>query len=535
MAPAELLDPCEALAQVGLLFGFKPLDPEWSKWCEAMHPPQRAAACDMARTVPVQASRRAGKTEQCIYWLARDWLANPRRKSLYVASTIGSAREIIWDRLHDFDEQWNIGIEFHETRLEAKFPNGYTIIVTGCENKKQASRVARGKRFVKVVLDELEIWDDALVRYFIRSALKPTLMDFGGRLMLMGTPGNAWVGYWYEVTRNPEAANDNDPKRMAKPLPTHRFSVLQNPFVDAEAFFLEELEESGYILDDTPAADMVAEIMALRDAPITVDDPRWARILCRLDPEFIIEYLGIWIQNDNARIYAYDSAKNTWDDENTWDTEGAVRTVIGVDIGDRDGCGFSVVQKRWDGDEIRVLEAYCTVNLDNDELAAEIRKLMTRYRTHHVFMDSKGHGATSICKSMVNYRIPAEPAENNHKKLPLIRDTKAVLRNGRLKLHPVKCRDLIIQLKQMVWNEDRDSHQEGIPDEAIDATLWAVFEVKKLAAEAKKGKEKLSAEEYEELQEKLENMRAERNAERLVRLGNPTHRARPSKGRRTTL
>lgn len=509
MSAAELLDPCAALAQVGLLFGFKPIDPEWAAWCEVLHEHQGRVANDTATNIAVLAGRRAGKTEGCIYWLAKDWQQFAGKKALYVASTIGSAREIIWDRLHDFDERWGIGIEFNESRLEAKFPNGFTIIVTGCENKKQANRVARGKRFVKVVIDELELFEDDLIRYFIRSALKPTLMDFGGRLMLMGTPGNALVGYWYEITGDP--ANDNDDPNSAiaklrKRWSVHRFSALDNPFIGYEGgaaqYFKDQLEENGWT---------------------------------EQDPEFIIEYLGRWVVDGNAFIYPYDSARNTWDDEDEWDTEGAVRTVIGVDIGDRDGCGFSVVQKRWDSEEIRVLEAYCTVNLDNDELAAEIKKLMQRYRTHHVFMDSKGHGATSICKSMVNYRIPAKPAENNHKKLPLIRDTKAVLRNGRLKLHPVKCRDLIIQFKQMVWNEDRDSHQDGVPDEAIDATLWAVFEVKKLAAEAKKGKAKLSAEEYEELQEKLENMRAERNAERLVRLGNPTHRARPSKGRRTRL
>jgi hypothetical protein len=508
VSPAELLDPCAALAQVGLLYGFKPLDPQWAEWCDALHPKQASAANDTSANVAVLAGRRGGKTEGCIPWLARDWESHPGKKSLYVASTIGSAREIIWDRLHDFDEKWGIGIDFNESRLEARFPNGYTIIVTGCENKKQANRVARGKRFLRVVIDEVELFEDALIRYFIRSALKPTLMDFGGKLMLMGTPGNALIGYWYEITREEEETEVGPGgKKPAKRWPTYRFNALDNPFIQypggAAQYLKDQLEENGWSEDD---------------------------------PEYIIEYLGRWVTDGNAYIYPY-TERNLWDDEDAWDTEGAVRTVIGVDIGDRDGCGFAVVQKRWDGEEIRVLEAYATVNLDNDELAIEIKKLMRRYRTHHVFMDSKGHGATTICKSMLNYGIPAKPAENNHKKLPLIRDTKAVLRNGKLKLHPIKCRDLILQFKQMVWNEDRDSHQEGIPDEAIDATLWAVFEVRKLALDAKKSKRpKLSAEEFEELQEKLENMRAQRNAERMVRLGNPTHRAKATpKGRRVKL
>jgi hypothetical protein len=504
------LDPC-ALAEVGNLFGFKPLDPQWAEWCEATHPKQRAAVCDTSHNVAVIAGRRAGKTEGCIYWLARDWQTLSGKKSLYVASTIGSAREIIWDRLHDFDERWGIGIDFNESRLEATFPNDYTIIVTGCENKKQANRVARGKRFAKVVIDEVELFEDELIRYFIRSALKPTLMDYGGKLMLMGTPGNALVGYWYEITREPDAEEDEVTgiHKRAKPWPTHRYNALDNPFIQypggAAKFLADQLVENGWTEED---------------------------------PEYIIEYLGRWVHDGNSYIYPFSEAKNLWDDDDDpWFTAaGGVKTVIGVDLGDRDGCGFAVLQKRWDSDEIRVLEAWATVNLDVDELAVEIKKLMRRHKTHHVRVDSKGHGATTICKSLLNYGIPAEPAENNRRKLPLIRDLKAVLRNGKLKLHPTRCRDGIAQLRRMVWNDERDSHREGIPDEAIDPMLWALFELRKLAL-VKPGKAPRPTEDEKvALEEALENKRAERNAERMKRLSAGTHRAKaPAKGRRTNL
>jgi hypothetical protein len=508
----DLLDPCEALAQVGLLFGYKPLDPEWASWCEVLHEHQGKVANDTADNIAVLASRRAGKTEGSIYWLARDWRSHPGRKSLYIASTIGSAREIIWDRLHDFDERWSIGIDFNESRLEARFPNGYTIHVTGCENKKQANRVARGKRFVKVVIDELEIFEDSLIRYFIRSALKPTLMDFGGKLMLMGTPGTVLQGLWYEITgaHALRAANDNDDAdektlRIRSRWSVHHFTALDNPYIGypggAAQFLRDQLDENGWTEDD---------------------------------PEFVTEYRGLWVKDTNAFIYTFHPAKNLYDEEDEWDTGGALRTVIGVDLGDQDGCGFAVWQKRWDSDELRCVESYAAVNLELDELAAEIRKLMKRYKTHNIRVDSKGHGAITICKSLLNYGIPAEPAENNHRKLPLIRDLKAALRSGKAKLHPLRCRQLIGQLKTMVWNEDRDSHQEGIPDECIDPSLWAVFELRKLAV-VKEQKPKLNAQEWEALQESLENLAAQRRAERLQRLSNPTHRARPARGRRTRL
>jgi hypothetical protein len=510
----DLVDPCEALAQVGLLFGFRPLDPEWASWCAFLHEKQARVANDNATNIAVLAGRRAGKTEGCIYWLAKDWRSHPGKKSLYVASTIGSAREIIWDRLHDFDEKFAIGISFNESRLEATFPNGYTILVTGCENKKQANRVARGKRFHKVVLDELELLEDALVRYFIRSALKPTLMDYGGKLMLMGTPGQALQGLWYEITGEHAlfAANDNEEEPDAKVLKLrtrwsiHHFNALDNPYIEyaggAAQYFKEQLEENAWTEDD---------------------------------PDFVTEYRGLWAKNAEAFVYSFSAGKNLYDEEDEWSVEGALRVCIGVDIGDQDGCGFAVWAKRWDSDELRCLESYSTINLDDDELATEIRKLMKRYRSHNIFMDSKGHGATTICKSMLNYGIPAQPAENNHKKLPLIRALKAILRNGKGKLHPTRCRDLIGQLKMMVWNADRDSHQEGIPDESIDASLWAVFELRKLALVGKEKKPRLNAEEWEALQEKLENLASQRRAEKLQRLSNPTHRARPAKGRRTRL
>lgn len=508
------LDPISALAEIGVLFGAQPLDPQWPQMLTGMHDKQRCAVVDPSKRKAILGGRRAGKTESAVYWLLEGWRQHPGKRSVYVATTIGSARDIMWDKLRDICDRWELGATFNESRLEARLPNGYTIWITGCENRKQSNRVGRGKKFRRVVIDELEIFEDELIRYFINSSLKPTLMDYGGELLLLGTPGFALQGFWFDVTEDDDADEEKRGKRRAKRWPTHRFSALDNPFIGyaggAAQFFADELE-------DVYGGDAN-------------------------DPDYIRELLGKWVRDATAYIYPYAPDRNLWDeqdDDTGWGNDDTVKTVIGVDIGDRDGCGFSVVRKRWDSDEIRVLESYSTVNLDNDELAIEIRKLMARYKTHHVYMDSKGHGATTICKSMLNYGIPAKPAENNHKKLPLIRDTRAVLRNGRLRMHPTKCRDLILQFKTLTWNEDHDSHQEGIPDESVDATLWAVFECRKLAAVSKQSKAARAqpgSEEYEQLQDQLENMRAEKNAERMKRLGNPTHRAKgPSKGRATGL
>jgi len=339
-------------------------------------------------------------------------------------------------------------------------------------------------------------------------------MDYGGKLMLMGTPGTVLQGLWYEITGGHalDAANDNDEpdeklQKLRARWSVHHFSALDNPFIGyaggARQYFADQLEENGWTEDD---------------------------------PEFVTEYRGLWVKDGRAFIYSFSEAKNLYDEETEWDPEGALRTVIGVDLGDQDGCGFAVWQKRWDSDELRCPEAHAAVNLEVDELALEVRKLMRRYRCSTVRVDSKGHGATTICKSLLNYGIPAEPAENNQRKLPLIRDLKAVLRNGKAKLHPTRARELIQELRAMVWNEERDSHQDGIPDEVIDASLWAVFELRKLAVVKPQKAPKPNAEEWEALQEKLENLRAQRNAERLQRLSNPTHRAKaPSKGRRTRL
>lgn len=510
MCPAPIYDPLATLAEVGLLFGAKTVDHQWDAMLAAMHDKQRAAVIDPSPRKAILGGRRAGKTESAVYWLLEDWQSHPGKKSIYVATTIGSARDIMWDKLQDICENWELPVHFNETRLEVKFPNGYQITVTGCENRKQANRVGRGKKFRRVVIDELEIFDDETIKYFIRSSLKPTLMDYGGELMLLGTPGFALHGFWYDATEEDDADDEPREKGRAKRWPTHRMNALDNPFIGyeggAQQFFEDEIAENGWTWDD---------------------------------PEFVRELLGKWVKDDTAYIYPFLASRNLWDEdvEDGWSNDDEVRTVIGVDIGDQDGCGFSVVRKRWDGEEIRVLESYSTINLDNDELAIEIKKLMLAYKTHHVFMDSKGHGATTICKSMLNYGIPAKPAENNHRKLPLIRDTRAVIRNGRLKCHPVKCRDLIQQLKAMVWNKDRDSHQEGIPDESIDATLWAVFECRKLARAIvlKKAKPVVGSEEWLELQEKLENIESERRAERMKRLSNPTHRAKARSGRATSM
>lgn len=503
------LDPLAELAQAALALGLAVApDETWTAMLDAMHGKQRLAVLDRATRKAILGGRRAGKTEAAVYWLIQGWRDHPGKVSAYIATTIGSARDIIWDKLQSICERFDLPVTFNESRLEALFENGYMIKVTGCENRRMANRVGRGKKFRRVVIDELEIFDDELIKYFIRSSLKPTLMDYGGELMLLGTPGFALQGFWFDVTEEDEG--EERERGRAKRWPTHRMNATDNPFIGypggAEQYFRDEIEENGWDWND---------------------------------PEFVRELLGKWVKDATAYVYAFNSVKNLWDEEDEqrgWSNDDCVHTIIGVDIGNNDGCGFSVVRKRWGSKEIRVLESYSTINLDTDEIAAEVRKLMTAYKTHHVFVDSKGHGATTICRSLLNYGIPAEPAENNHRKLPMIKDLRSVIRNGSLKAHPVKCRDLIRQLKAMTWNEDRDSHQEGLEDESIDSTMWAVFELRKLSAlvKDKKARPRPGSEEWEELQERLENLRSQRNAERLARLANNSHRAKPRQKGRTT-
>lgn len=149
---------------------------------------QKKVFQDKTRFKIVAAGRRCGKSRLSAIKLLVEGLNCPEGSSvMYIAPTLGQARSIIWELLHDLGRE--VIKSSHVNNLEITLINGRKILVRGADNPDSL----RGVSLTFVVLDEVafikqEIWE---------KVIRASLSDQKGRALFISTPsGRNW---FYDV------------------------------------------------------------------------------------------------------------------------------------------------------------------------------------------------------------------------------------------------------------------------------------------------------------------------------------------------
>ena len=143
---------------------------------------------DSHRFKVVAAGRRCGKSRLSAVTLLIEALNCPEGSSvMYVAPTLGQARTIIWDLLHELGRP--VIKSSHVNNLEITLINGKKILVRGADNPDSL----RGVSLTYLVLDEC-----AFIRQDVwEKILRAALSDKKGRALFISTPsGRNW---FYDV------------------------------------------------------------------------------------------------------------------------------------------------------------------------------------------------------------------------------------------------------------------------------------------------------------------------------------------------
>jgi len=132
----------------------------------------------------VAAGRRCGKSRLSAVSLLIEALNCPEGSAvMYIAPTLGQARSILWDLLHDLGRP--VIKSSHVNNLEITLVNGRKILVRGADNPDSL----RGVSLTYVVLDECafikqDIWE---------KVIRASLSDKKGRALFISTPsGRNW-------------------------------------------------------------------------------------------------------------------------------------------------------------------------------------------------------------------------------------------------------------------------------------------------------------------------------------------------------
>jgi len=175
---------------------------------------QQKVFADKTRFKIVAAGRRCGKSRLSAITLLIEALNCPEGSAvMYVAPTLGQARSIIWDLLHDLGRP--VIKSSHVNNLEITLVNGRKILVRGADNPDSL----RGVSLTYLVLDEVafikqDIWE---------KVLRASLSDKKGRALFISTPsGRNW---FYDIFKLGQSEIDEEWKSW-------HFTTADNETID---------------------------------------------------------------------------------------------------------------------------------------------------------------------------------------------------------------------------------------------------------------------------------------------------------------
>jgi phage terminase large subunit-like protein len=154
---------------------------------------------DTTRFKVVAAGRRCGKSRLSAVSLLIEGLNCPEGSAvMYIAPTLGQARTIIWDLLHELGRP--VIKSSHINNLEILLVNGRKILVRGADNPDSL----RGVSLTYVVLDECAFIKEDVWQKIIRASLS----DKKGRALFISTPsGRNW---FYDVFKLGQEESDEE-------------------------------------------------------------------------------------------------------------------------------------------------------------------------------------------------------------------------------------------------------------------------------------------------------------------------------------
>lgn len=410
----------------------------------------QAAFDDLSDRQYHRTGKRLGKSEYAGRKLFRGAALNPRSTNPFILPTAKQARRVAWPILKRIAARHFPDAKVLDHEMTITLAEGGTVIAGGCECRGDIGRWF-GFPFGEAVVDECGTFPPYL-RELIEDGLEPSMMDFGGRLMLSGNPGVAPIGYWYDCT---------GPARMSR-VPLYTGDARDNPHVKAAEFFAKKLEENGW----------------------TEEHPTFQRM-----------YLGNWCADPSALCFPYLQHRNAIDALPERSLAGgqlarsAWRFVIAADVA---GLGITaiVVLAAHPGDPR-------TFGWSSESHPAWLpEQLVTRV---HAIKADTSHGYdmsraafvvdTGGLGSVHNVHLTRKASSLYHEhadkadKKSSIRDVHDEMLAGRMQWLDWSLNDGVRgEMAVLEWDEKHEQWIDGPPDHEMDATLYAKRRIRQYAS-----------------------------------------------------
>ncbi len=413
-------------------------------------------------------SRRAGKTVSCAADLIDTCLSYNGVNCAYITITRGTAKRIIWKDLMSIIDTYDLKVKIDKAELTITFANGSTLYIGGADDEGEIEKY-RGMHFKKVYIDEVQSFR-SYIEELVDSIIIPTLTDYNGSLILIGTPGPVPAGYFYNTLQNQDWSH-------------HHWTVYDNPFITAKS------------------GKPVAEIIARANKARGIDENH---------PTHLRENLGLWVKDESALVFAFNPERNYYSNL----PPGEMTYIMGIDIGYNDADAIAMLAYNYTDKNVYLVEEYVKPKQNISQLVAEIRYFQDKYKPVRLVMDAGALGKKIQEEIRQRHGIHIEAAEK-HRKLEFIELMNDDLRTAKLKVHTGSLfGEDVFKVQWDRSNPQRPKISDVFHTDIGDALLYAWRECKHYLATAAVVEPKKGTKAYMDAEEQRESDEMERQHKR---------------------
>lgn len=399
-------------------------------------------------------TRRAAKTYSFGLDCINDGFSHPGANYLFLGLVRLESKKIFFEEvLKDVDRRYGLGLRFNESELTAHLPNGARIYTSAADANSTELRKKLGGKYRRVGIDEAQSWLNPLGE-LVDGTLGPTVVDWRGSITLMGTPGLITKGLFRDITPASVQAAMEGAKGTEPGWSLHAWDTSRNPHM---------------------ASQWAAEIAELKARKPGIEQTPWFRR----------NYLGEWVVDSDALVYAYVPGRNDFgggganpQEDLPKYTAGEWHYALGIDLGWRDPTAFSVCAYHDHDPAMYVLEVFARSEMDLTDVASRVRWYETRYPLEVRIVDGANKQAV---QEMVRRHDLALIAADKTGKESFIDLMNAEFGCGNIKLSRA-CGPLAEEYGSLIWDDrDKDDpirrtrRQEhpACANHLADATLYA--------------------------------------------------------------
>lgn len=373
-------------------------------------PAQRTFLLDRARLKAAHCSRGAAKSYTAGLGIYLTMMAHPGTSCIYVTKTHDMARNIMWDKvMRTIDRDFGLGIEFNETRLEGRHPNGATFRLMGIDGDRRQQDKLLGGKYMLVVLDEVAFFDTDLTEIVYKTIL-PAVGRIGGSVWMMSTSSDYPRGLFYDITKP-------DIESRTKGWTLHEWQWYDNPYIkDSMQGTIDELIKAN---------------------PLIVETNHYKQ-----------HYLNLWAIDETALVYKYSASKNRATGLPKLASDGWTR-VLGVDTGWEDDNAFVLTAYHVNDPHVYIVKSYHAPHMTFDQVADKIKEFQadSGLSPHKIIVD--GANKQGVESMRARSHIPFEKADKLDK-ATFIELCNSDLVSGKVKILPGN-EDLEDEMARLVW------------------------------------------------------------------------------------